>query len=334
VFFIQSVQSPELVLDVEGGNTVRGAKIIVWPRKAADYANQLFTFTPEGFIENVKSGLVLDIEGGGDAGAKVVIWDRKATKDAHNQRWQYDYNNQTFHSLHKNLVLDIEGGSRSHGAKVIAYYAKQSDNLNQRFNLIPASAAPAPVQAYAPAPVGYPAQPIPQPAYSPVYAAPSPVYAAPSPSFAAPSPSYAAPGAQLFYVQSSWNDLVLDIEGGSISAGAHVIMWPKKYGYDAQNQLFKFTPEGYIENPATGLVLDIKGGGGKGSHIIMWHKKAQHDARNQRFVFNSGTGTIVSKDGYVFDIEGGNRNQGAKVCVWNSKAQHENQNQRFRLVSQ
>jgi len=329
VFFIQSQHNPDLVLDVDGGNTYRGTKLIVWQRKASDYANQLFTFTPEGFIENVKSGLVLDIEGGGGAGSRVIIWDKKPTHQAENQRWQYDYTNQTFHCLHRGFVLDIDGGSRAPGAKIIAWHPKGSDNSNQRFNLIPAS-VPAP-SPYVPAPVVYPGPPVGFP-HQPVVL-PSPIVM-PSP-IMMPSPGFGGPAqgfGQSFWIQSTFNDLVLDVDGGSTSPGAHVILWPKKGHHDSKNQLWRFTADGFIESAQTGLVLDIKGGGGAGSHIIVWNKKAPHEAHNQRWTFNNAAGTIIGKEGVVLDIEGGNRNQGTKLCVWHAKRQHENNNQRWRLI--
>jgi len=353
MFFIQSQHNPELVLDVEGGSSQKGAKLILWQRKQVDYANQLFTFTPEGFIENVKSGLVVDIEGEGGAGSKICVWEKKPAHQAANQRWQYDYGDQTFHSLHKGLVLDVEGGSRSPGTKIIAWNFKPRDNSNQRFTLIPATLpvvaavySPSPVYAQ---PVGQPyGQPYPQPGGQP-YGQPAFTATFSQPSF---SPAFSPPVViaqpiysggiqpsgpsfgQAFFIQSTWNDLVLDVEGGNTSPGAHVILWPKKGRHEAQNQLWRFTPDGYIESAQTGLVLDVKGGGGPGTHIIVWNKKPGSDAANQRWNFDSGRGIIVGQNGVVFDIEGGNRNQGTKLCIWHAKGQHENHNQRWRLLPQ
>jgi len=122
-----------LVLDVKGGVLQPGAPVIVWERKHGDNANQLWRFTPDGFIENVASGLVLDIEGGGRAGAKLIVYQKKHG-NAENQRWRYDQSSETFVSIHYGLVLDVEGASRTPGAQIVAYNAKpHHDNSNQRF---------------------------------------------------------------------------------------------------------------------------------------------------------------------------------------------------------
>jgi len=124
------------VLDVEGGSHRPGANVIMWERKHHDKSNQLWRFTPDGYIESVGSGLVLDIEGGGTPGAKLIVWSKKPPQDAANQRWRYDPSTETFTSFAGGLVLDVEGASKSPGARVVAWHAKgPHDNHNQRFYL-------------------------------------------------------------------------------------------------------------------------------------------------------------------------------------------------------
>lgn len=66
---------------------------------------------------------------------------------------------------------------------------------------------------------------------------------------------------------------MLDIKDGHAHAGSKIILWPMKHGGDNLNQLWHFTPEGFIESVmAPGLVLDIEGGGGAGSKLIIWNR--------------------------------------------------------------
>jgi len=52
---------------------------------------------------------------------------------------------------------------------------------------------------------------------------------------------------------------VLDIEGGSSSAGAKVIIWPKKTGGDRQNQLWYFDESGIIRSALNDFALTAEG---------------------------------------------------------------------------
>jgi len=124
------------VLDVEGGSFRPGARVIMWERKHHDNANQLWRFTPDGYIESVASGLVLDIEGGPRAGNKLIVYTKKPHRDAANQRWRYDPSCETFTSYVGSLVLDVEGGNKAPGTGVVAWHAKRHhENHNQRFYL-------------------------------------------------------------------------------------------------------------------------------------------------------------------------------------------------------
>jgi len=131
-YFIVSKHSNH-VLDIEGGNVKAGTKVIQWPKKGHDNANQRWTFDGEGFIHSAaNANLVLDIEGGGGKGTKLIIWEKKH-HDNNNQRWKWNKNGQIVNRGNKNLVLDIEGASKDGGAKLIVW--EPHGNANQKFHL-------------------------------------------------------------------------------------------------------------------------------------------------------------------------------------------------------
>jgi hypothetical protein len=93
-FFIRNVASG-LTLDVEGGSAQPGASIVLWPRKASSYDNQLWKYE-EGFLVNKGSGLSMEVpgyEGGGNIrpGTPVVQANRRDRPDSLNQLWAYNY---------------------------------------------------------------------------------------------------------------------------------------------------------------------------------------------------------------------------------------------------
>jgi len=63
-------------------------------------------------------------------------------------------------------------------------------------------------------------------------------------------------------------------------------MWEKKH-HDNANQLWRFTHDGYIESVASGLVLDIEGGGRAGAKIIVYTKKAPSRCRKSTLEIRS-----------------------------------------------
>ncbi|MEV6524468.1 RICIN domain-containing protein [Longispora sp. NPDC051575] len=95
-------------LDVPGGATAPGTRLIVWAWHGGD--NQRWTFTANGdgsyAIRNVKSGLCVDVDGAGTAaGAAVLQWTCTGTA---NQRWQISAaagGGYTVTARHSGLVL-------------------------------------------------------------------------------------------------------------------------------------------------------------------------------------------------------------------------------------
>eukprot|EP01100_Stratorugosa_tubuloviscum_P006633 TRINITY_DN283_c0_g1_i1.p1 TRINITY_DN283_c0_g1~~TRINITY_DN283_c0_g1_i1.p1 ORF type:complete len:135 (+),score=53.96 TRINITY_DN283_c0_g1_i1:135-539(+) len=126
-FFIVSEHNPNLVLDIEGGSNSASAKLIVWSYHGGD--NQKFRFTPEGFLQNKKSNLVLDVCGGLNQGANIIQY---GPHGGANQKWRASRDG-TISLQSGQFVLDINGGSRDQGAHVIAW--SRHGNSNQKWRI-------------------------------------------------------------------------------------------------------------------------------------------------------------------------------------------------------
>lgn len=96
-----------------------------------------------------------------------------------------------------------------------------------------------------------------------------------------------------FFIQSKLGDLVIDIEGASTKPGTPLDVFTKKTkSPDWNNQLWEFVPS-YIEefyviqNPASGLVIDVEGANTKpGTLIDAFTKKTKSpDWDNQLWTF-------------------------------------------------
>ncbi|KAI8359154.1 ricin B lectin domain-containing protein [Blakeslea trispora] len=136
-FFIQSKCSHKMVIDVSYDSLKAAAKIVVWPKKAKDYDNQLWTYD-NGYIINKNSGMVLDVQGGIlESDKQVIQYKRKMIEDAHNQRWYYREDGFIYPQTDPNLVLDIRGNWTKPGTVVLLYERKYEDNMNQLWDLIP-----------------------------------------------------------------------------------------------------------------------------------------------------------------------------------------------------
>lgn len=62
------------MLGTKGDRRDPGAEVVLVPKKAAaddSHTHQLWKFTPDGFVQNVATGLVLEIPEEADSGAKV-----------------------------------------------------------------------------------------------------------------------------------------------------------------------------------------------------------------------------------------------------------------------
>jgi hypothetical protein len=111
-----------LFLDVSGGSTYNGAKIIQWSLSGS---NQGWYFQPSGNyyqIVNVKSGKCLTTDG--VAGHQLDQWPCTLGSS---QLWQTDLALGTFYrywikSVYSGLYMDVSGGSTSQGAAIDTWY--------------------------------------------------------------------------------------------------------------------------------------------------------------------------------------------------------------------
>ena len=121
----------DYLLDVYGGSTDNGAKVIQWTAHYGD--NQKWTLKPvpaakdysgTWFVRSVNSSLVMDIYGGGTAqGVNIIQWPQKATGNA-NQQWIFtDLGNGYYQvtSVLSGMSLDVYGGSTDAGANIIQW---------------------------------------------------------------------------------------------------------------------------------------------------------------------------------------------------------------------
>eukprot|EP01111_Echinosteliopsis_oligospora_P002929 TRINITY_DN1474_c0_g1_i1.p1 TRINITY_DN1474_c0_g1~~TRINITY_DN1474_c0_g1_i1.p1 ORF type:complete len:342 (-),score=69.86 TRINITY_DN1474_c0_g1_i1:97-1122(-) len=332
LYFIESCMNGK-VLDVEGAGP-KGSRIVMFQKKPHGNENQLWRFTPEGFLEAAHNGCVLDVVGGGGAGTRLCIWEKKPMHQAQNQLFRYDPRFQTLVCVQNGLVLDVLGENPNDGAHVIVHTAKPThQNINQRWVLTPAGPPPQPYgQPYGFAPQPYQPGYAPQPYGHPQPYAPPPQPYAPHPQpygYAPPPQPYGgAPPSQPVYIVSAHNGLVLDVQGGSTAPNSKVILWQR----GGANQLWRYTPDEYIENVASGLVLDIQGGGRPGARLIIHPRKPHHEAANQRWRYDPSAQMFISHDnGVVLDVQGGTKTAGDYLCVWDRKSHHEAANQRWTM---
>eukprot|EP00727_Mastigamoeba_balamuthi_P010616 m51a1_g6177 putative carbohydrate binding module (142) ;mRNA; r:27626-28171 len=114
-FYIVSEANPNMVLDIEGGNSNNGTKLIVWEFHGGE--NQQFKFDEHGFIKSRRSGLVMDVEGGVGQGRKIIQYQKHGGE---NQRWRLTQAG-TIQLECAELVMDVEGGNVNPGTHVIAW---------------------------------------------------------------------------------------------------------------------------------------------------------------------------------------------------------------------
>jgi len=264
-FFIISESHPNLVLDIEGGSSEHGAKLIIHPYHGGK--NQKFKLNKQGNLVAIHSGLALDIQGGLEQGANIIQWEAHGGA---NQKWKI-HNDGTIRLEGYDLVLDVKGGSFDHGNNVIAW--PLNGGSNQRFKIS---------TQYA--------NPITQPAdYFYIVCESHPDL------FLDIEGASSKQGAKLIvypyhgrenqrfkftqegYIVAYHSSLVLDIEGGP-NQGANIIQWD---AHEGSNQKWKIHRDGTIRLQQHNLVLDVKGESFKeGNNVIAW---PLHGGSNQRF---------------------------------------------------
>jgi hypothetical protein len=150
--------------------------------------------------------------------------------------------------------------------------------------------------------------------------------------------------AMSFFIQSNIGDLVVDIQGNKTAPRTALDAYTKKTSAAGDaNQLWEFVPgplDGYyfIQNPATGLVIDIRGNNTvPGVTLCAYTMKQDYpNTANQLWCFvpssTQGYYFIESQlDGSVIDIEGSNTEPGTLLDAFTRKA-NENDNQLWTFV--
>ncbi|KAI9469925.1 MAG: ricin B lectin domain-containing protein [Benjaminiella poitrasii] len=92
-----------------------------------------------------------------------------------------------------------------------------------------------------------------------------------------------------FFIRSKFQSFAIDVNGGSMTNDANIIIWPQKM-VDSINQLWMHE-EGFLINKKSGLVLDIRGGSIERNKMIIQYARKPGLAHNQRWTY---------KDGYIF----------------------------------
>lgn len=131
--FIHCKHNPNLVLDIYEA-PVEGNRVIVWPKKHSNNANQKWIFTHDGFIANASNqNLVLDVKDHEEYqdGAELIVWGRKS-EDNDNQRWCY-HPEGFIYNQGSGMVLDVCEASQEPGTGLIVYHKNNSSNAHQRF---------------------------------------------------------------------------------------------------------------------------------------------------------------------------------------------------------
>eukprot|EP00026_Physarum_polycephalum_P006163 Phypoly_transcript_06204.p1 GENE.Phypoly_transcript_06204~~Phypoly_transcript_06204.p1 ORF type:complete len:414 (+),score=147.46 Phypoly_transcript_06204:464-1705(+) len=138
IFFIASKLN-DLVLDVDRAT---GSYVVTWPRKQANFTNQLWSMDADGFIKSLETQMVLEVEGDKNAraGCRVrVAYKKPMDHDTvGNQRWRYDATTMNITNWN-GLCLDVDRASTVQGTSLVGW-TPLPNKANQQFYLIPFSA--------------------------------------------------------------------------------------------------------------------------------------------------------------------------------------------------
>jgi hypothetical protein len=255
-YVIHVAGNPNLVLDITGGSTADGAKLIIWNPNNGE--NQKFKV--KGYtITSVKSGKALDATGGLKQGANIIQW---GPHGGPNQQWVYDPSTKNIKSTSQNLVFDVKGGNLKPGGEVIAWPA--NGQANQKWDFVPVGKAGKPVKLKGTFQIQVASNPglvLDIEGASKADGAKAIIW---SPNGGA-NQKFAIKGATITSVNSG---KVLDASGG-LKQGAQIIQWP---GHGGPNQQWLYDPATQtIKSTTQNLVLDVKGGNlRQGGEVIAW----------------------------------------------------------------
>jgi uncharacterized protein YkwD len=284
---IAAASNRSRVLDIPGQSTRADISPILWDSKYTP--NQRFRLISDGqgyyFIQNIRSGLVLDVSGG-QAKDKAVIL-QYTRHDGDNQRWRFIPNANGSYTIvskvDENYCLDLPGGSTARDIKPILY-TRGAGKPNQQFYLdAPSSASLGGVHTI--------------------------TSALPSDRFIDISGASRQNGARAILWSKNKNDnqrfrfvynadtgyyaivsvhsnRALDVEGASTKQGASVIQWTAHKGYNQQWCLVSVGGGRHaIYSASSGMALDVHGGSSaSGAPLIVW---PWHGGSNQRWTVGS-----------------------------------------------
>jgi hypothetical protein len=110
-FYIRSEMHGK-VLDIEGGNSGPGAKVIIWPRKPHRENNQLWYIGQDGCIHSMLNHFMLDASHG-----SLMMQQQNGNPK---QMWQFQ-GNRIMNRSNPNEVVDIAQNNQSDGAEVCCW---------------------------------------------------------------------------------------------------------------------------------------------------------------------------------------------------------------------
>lgn len=295
-------------LDVESANTAPGTRVFPWPRHGKD--NQLWYDDPStGTIRSKINNFCLDVENN-----QLVV--KPFQQGDPNQQWERR-GNIIANRYNPNEVLDIAGSDRGQGAKVTKYQHNGGQNQSWNFEWVGGQAPqgggqPAYPNVGASTYPSYPGYPSAQPGYPSA----QPGYP-PAQSGYPPAQTSFQPQRQEFFIASEMHGKVIDIKGGSNSAGAEVIMWSKN-AQKPKNQRWYLDQQGFIRSALNDMVFTAQ----SGQNIKM--APYSGDPHSQwRFEGNK----VVNQAGNSLDISRASHSDGAEILAYK---QHGKENQRWR----
>ena len=268
---IQNVNSG-LALNVSGGSTANGAKVIQYPFSSGQN-NALWTFVPTSggyyHIRNVNSGLVLNVSGGsGVNGASIVQWAAQGMTPG-NDQWEPVQNSDgtfSFYNLLSKQALEVPGASANSGVQLDQWFA--NGQVQQKFNLIQ------------------------------------------------PNLNLSA----TYEIQNANSGLALNVSGASRANNAIIIQYPFSVGQT--NSEWKFVPArpGYyrIQNVNSGLYVNVSGGSTAfGAPIIQFSASMIYN--DQWRVVQNSNGTYSFYNAYstdALDVPNGSTTSGTQLDQW------------------
>jgi len=97
------------VLDVNGGSTEKGTKVIFFDKKPDHSPNQQFDYKDGCFVTRMGTNFVVDINGGNMAnGTELILWENQGKP---NQKWDIDQFGVIRSRLNNTFVIDVSGGA-------------------------------------------------------------------------------------------------------------------------------------------------------------------------------------------------------------------------------